>query len=257
MMANAHGDWIWYELLTNDADGAAAFYGPLLGWSFADSGQEGMDYRVFSHGDHAIGGLMSLPDGAPMPPCWMGYIGVDDVDVSAAAIKAAGGAIHMEPQDIPGVGRFAFVADPQGVLFYIMKGAVEGGESLSFAGDKPRPGHCAWNELHTTDKDGAHAFYGAQFGWTKDGEMPMGAMGTYDFLRHGSVIGAMMTKVPDDPVPHWLHYFRVANLDAAFAQAKAGGAIITREPHEVPGGDWTFTGIDPQGAHFAIVGQKG
>jgi len=66
-----------------------------------------------------------------------------------------------------------------------------------------------------------------------------------------------MTKVPDDPVPHWLHYFRVANLDVAFAQVKAGGATITREPHEVPGGDWTFTGIDPQGAHFALVGQKG
>jgi uncharacterized protein len=257
LMPNKHGDFIWYELMTSDLEGSSAFYGPLLGWHFADSGQEGMDYRIFSTAESAIGGVMPLPSGAPMPPCWLGYIGVDDVDRSAANIMAVGGALHMEPQDIPGVGRFAFVADPQGAMFYIMKGAVEGGESLSFSSDKPRPGHCAWNELATSDQAGALAFYSSQFGWVKDGDMDMGPMGKYEFLRHDFVLGAMMTKLPQQPIPAWSYYFRVADIDAAQAQINAGGGQIIRGPQEVPGGDWTINGIDPQGAHFAVVGQKG
>jgi predicted enzyme related to lactoylglutathione lyase len=142
-MANKHGDFIWYELLTSDPDAAAAFYGPLVGWSFEPAGQEGMDYRVFSKGSEGIGGCMKRPEGAPMPPMWLGYVGVDDVDECVAGIRAAGGQVHMEPQDIPGVGRFAFVADPQGVSFYVMRGASDAA-STAFSYETPRDGHCAW-----------------------------------------------------------------------------------------------------------------
>ena len=100
-MTNKHGDFIWYELLTSNPDAAQDFYGPVLGWTFAGSGQTGMDYRIISMGPEGVGGIMKSPDGAPMPPCWLGYIGVDDVDAKAAEIKAAGGGVHMEPQDIP------------------------------------------------------------------------------------------------------------------------------------------------------------
>lgn len=254
-MANKHGDFIWYELLTTDPDAAQAFYGPVLGWAFAGSGQAGMDYRIISMGSEAIGGIMKSPDNAPMPPCWLGYVGVDDVDAAATSIKAAGGAVHMEPQDIPGVGRFAFVADPQGVMFYIMRGSSDE-TSLAFAADHPCAGHCAWNELATTDQKGALDFYTGQFGWQKDGEMDMGAMGKYEFLRHGGVIGAMMTKMPDQPVPAWAYYFRVPDIDEAVATVNAKGGQIFHGPSEVPGGDFIINGIDPQGAMFALVGTK-
>lgn len=254
-MANKHGDFIWYELLTSDPDAAQEFYGPVLGWSFSGSGQPGMDYRIISMGTEGVGGIMKMTDGAPMPPCWLGYIGVDDVDAKAAQIRAAGGAVHMEPQDIPGVGRFAFVADPQGVMFYIMKG-TSNGTSLAFAADHPRPGHCAWNELATTDQNAALDFYTGQFGWQKDGEMDMGAMGTYEFLRHGSVIGALMTKTPDQPIPAWTYYFRVPDIDAAVETVNARGGRIVHGPSEVPGGDFIINGFDPQGAAFALVGAR-
>jgi uncharacterized protein len=253
-MANKHGDFIWYELMTSDLDAAQDFYSPVLGWSFGDSGQSGMDYRIISMGAEGVGGMMKMPEAAPMP-CWLGYIGVDDVDAEAAQIRAAGGSVHMEPQDIPGVGRFAFVADPQGAMFYIMTGASEG-TSTAFAADHPRPGHCAWNELATTDQTAALDFYTSQFGWKKDGEMDMGAMGKYEFLRHGSVIGAMMTKVPDQPGPAWTYYFRVADIDAAVATVSAKGGRIVHGPSEVPGGDFIINGIDPQGAAFALVGAR-
>ena len=71
-----------------------------------------------------IAGLMPLTaemQSGGARSCWMGYIAVNDVDKAAADIKEAGGSIHMEPFDIPEAGRAAFVADPQGVMFYIMK----------------------------------------------------------------------------------------------------------------------------------------
>ncbi|MGB5485392.1 VOC family protein, partial [Parasphingorhabdus sp.] len=121
-MTNKHGDFIWYELLTSDADAAQDFYGPLVGWDFADSGQAYVDYREISMKGSSVAGLMPLTremtaNGAR--PCWLGYINVEDVDRMAEAILSAGGSVHLEPKDIPGVGRFAFVADQQGAMFYV------------------------------------------------------------------------------------------------------------------------------------------
>lgn len=257
-MTNPHGEFVWYELMTPDADGASAFYGALLGWTFAPSQQPDMDYRIFSAGSTQIGGLLALTpqmQEGGAHPAWLGYIAVDDVDAAITSIKAAGGAVHMDPHDIPGTGRFALVADPQGVAFYIMQD-ISGETSHAFAADEPRVGHCAWNELSTTDQPGAMAFYTQQFGWVKDGEMDMGAMGSYEFLRHGSVIGAVMTKPPEMPVACWSYYFRVADIDAAAAQVTALGGQVLFGPSEVPGGDFIISGLDPQGAMFNLVGAR-
>ena len=264
-MANKHGEFIWYELLTSDADAAQEFYGNVLNWSFADSGQPEMDYRTFSASDGGIGGVMSLTtemavNGAK--PCWLGYINVDDVDASVQAIKKAGGAIHIEPREIPGIGRFAFVNDPQGVMFYVMKptppAATPDATSKAFAYDEPMLGHCAWNELHTTDQDGAVAFYTEQFGWQQKDAMDMGPMGKYKFFHHGEkMLGAVMTKPEEVPVSFWTYYFRIADIDEAAAKITAGGGTLLMEPQEIPGGEFMLNAVDPQGAHFAVVGPRG
>jgi hypothetical protein len=257
-MTNPHGEFVWYELMTPDIEGASAFYGALLGWTFAASSQPDMDYRFFSAGSEQIGGFLALTPAMQQggaQPGWLGYIAVDDIDAAIDAITATGGALHMGPQDIPGTGRFALVADPQGVVFYIMQD-TSGETSQAFAADMPRIGHCAWNELATTDQAGAMAFYTQTFGWVKDGEMDMGPMGSYEFIRHGSVIGAMMTKPPEMPVACWSCYFRVADIDAAAATASAKGGHVLFGPSEVPGGDFIITGVDPQGATFSLVGQR-
>jgi uncharacterized protein len=258
-MANTHGDFIWYELLTSDVDAASDFYGKVIGWSFTDSGQADMDYRLFSVGEAQVGGLMAI--NAEMKaggavPGWLGYVGVDDVDKMAASIADGGGTEYMKPQDIPDVGRFAMVADPQGAMFYVMKGASDE-TSLSFAYDMPRIGHCAWNELSTTDPENALHFYGTRFGWVKDGEMDMGSMGKYHFLRHGpGMIGAIMPKMPQMPVSAWTYYFRVPDIDAAVETIKTNGGTILQEPTEIPGGDYSMNALDPQGAAFALVGAR-
>lgn len=147
------------------------------------------------------------------------------------------------------------VADPEGAPFYIMKGNGEG-TSLAFASDRPRPGHCAWNELSASDPKAALEFYGSQFGWVKDGEMDMGPMGAYEFLRHGGLIGAIMRKPAEAPAPVWTYYFRVADIDRAAERIRAGGGRIVHGPDEIPGGDFTISAIDPQNAPFALVGGR-
>lgn len=77
-MANLEGTPIWYELMTTDADGAQKFYADVVGWSIAASAMAGTgDYRILTAPDgQDIGGLMTLPEGAPMQPGWFCYIGV-------------------------------------------------------------------------------------------------------------------------------------------------------------------------------------
>lgn len=260
-MANKHGDFIWYELMTDSPDGAREFYTTVVGWDIEAQPSGDMDYRMISTAAGPVAGVMPLTsemqaNGAR--PSWMGYIGVDDVDVCARRIEAAGGGVHVPPNDIPGVGRFAFVNDPQGVMFYIMRGNSEE-DSNSFAATEPLQGHCAWNELSTTDPQAAKQFYASAFGWVQDGDMDMGPLGKYEFWWDGErryMLGAVMPKMPEMPVPFWIYYFRVPDIDAAVAAIKELGGTILQEPIEIPGGDFSINAIDPQGATFALVGPR-
>jgi predicted enzyme related to lactoylglutathione lyase len=247
---NKPSGFIWYELLTNDVDAAARFYGDVVGWGSRDSGTPGMDYRMWSIDGEMIGGLMAIPAPAKgMPPMWAGYLNVEDVDASVARIKAAGGATMMPPTDIPGVGRIAMVADPQGASFYVMTPIGEG-MSTSFA--PGRRGHAQWNELHTTDWEAALAFYAREFGWSKSSIFDMGAMGSYLLLNNGGApIGGMFNSPA--PKPMWLPYFNVEGVDAAKARVEAAGGKIDIGPVQVPDQTWIIQGRDPQGAIFALV----
>jgi uncharacterized protein len=263
---NQHGDFIWYELLTKDADAASDFYGKVIGWTSKSAGQPGMDYRFFSSGDGSdaedgVGGYMAITadlaaHGAR--PCWTGYIGVDDVDATVTAVIAKGGTVLMPAIDLAGVGRMAMVADPQGAPFYVMRGVSEEA-SHAFAAYEPKVGHCAWNELSTIDPVAAKAFYGGLFGWIKDGDMDMGPMGKYEFLKASGgrfALGAVMPKMPQMPASLWIYYFRVADIDVAVSTIKANGGTLLQEPMMIPGGDYSLTAMDPHGAAFGLVGAR-
>jgi len=251
-MANTEGSPTWYELMTTDPDAAQEFYTRVVGWTVSPSGMPGMDYRILTAPDGApVGGIMTIPEGAPMKPGWFAYLSVANTDATVKAIEAHGGKVHMPPMDIPEVGRFAMVADPQGLVFYV----IQGGMPDSRAFDYTAPGHCSWNELVTPDQKGALAFYGALFGWTNTENMAMGEMGDYAFIDHaGTRIGAIMQQQPQWP-QRWTYYFRVPSIPAAVDAAKATGGALHFGPQEVPGGDHIILGSDPQGAAFALVGK--
>ncbi len=257
-MTNAQGDFIWFELMTPDVEGARAFYGAVAGFEIGGaSDMPGQDYRMIKYGSDFVGGVMALtPDmiangGMPL---WIGYIGVNDVDATAQAILAKGGHIFIEPRDIPGVGRFAMAADPQGGPFYIMRGASD---DTSTVWQDNEEGHWGWNELWTPDQPAVLDFYGSLFGWAQQGGMPMGPRGDYLFMMQGDKRLGAFGPASDAAKPaYWRHIFRVPSIGAALEAAKAGGATEIEGPHEVPGGDHVMYAKDPQGAVFVLVGKE-
>ena len=270
-MTNPEGSFIWYELMTPDPDASKAFYDAVVGWDIdaqssvpADpAAATAVDYRMITRSDGGNAGGMLKLDPAMQDhgarPMWLGYLYVADVDARVAAITADGGKIMMPPHDAPGIGRFAMVTDPVGVPFYLMKPTPpKGNEDTTsdvFSVDQPQ--HIRWNELATTDPDGMIDFYTRHFGWKAEGEMDMGEYGKYRFLRHGGAqIGAVMPKMPQAPLSAWTYYIGVDDIDRAATAVTDGGGQVLHGPMEIPGGEYSLSGMDPQGASFGLVGPR-
>jgi uncharacterized protein len=253
------GDFVWHELRTTDAKGAEEFYAHVVGWQAKSSGDPGgVPYTLLSVGDLNTAGLMQLTPEmlqGGMRPAWVGFIGVDDVDAYAKRIEQAGGKLQCQPQDIPTVGRFAAVQDPQGAAFLLFKG------SLDYAPPRPAigtPGTVGWNELSANNEQSAWTFYSDIFGWTVDSTMDMGPSGVYRIFKNGGApMGAMMTRDPkNSPVPFWMFYFNVDDIDRAATRIKEKNGQVLMGPHQVPGDQWIILGLDPQGAMFSLVGPR-
>jgi predicted enzyme related to lactoylglutathione lyase len=243
------GSFFWYELMTPDTRAAEAFYGSVVGWTAAPF--EGGDYTVLSANGAGVGGIMTAPQG--VPPHWIGYIHVDDVDAAAAAAEKAGGKIEKAPWDVPTVGRMAAITDPQGTGYMLMK-PFSNEQRPQVAPNTP--GHIGWHELHARDWEKAWDYYSGLYGWQKDHAMDMGPMGTYQiFAENGQQRGAMFNS-PNVPHPIWLFYFNVDSITAAQQRLETAGGKIMNGPMEVPGGGWIIQAADPQGVMFAIVGPK-
>ena len=258
-----HGGFIWYELITPDPEGSKVFYDAVIGWNIGEGEAAFNGYRMIGRSDGGFaGGVLTLTDemqANSARPVWLGYIGVDDVDEAVRSIERDGGKVQMPASDIPGVGRIAMVADPQGAPFYVMKPTPPSGDenkqSDAFSVDQAQ--HVRWNELSTTDPDAAVGFYTRHFGWVQEGDMDMGEMGKYRFIqRDGVMIGAVMPKMPDMPVSLWSYYIGVDDIDRAATAVTDGGGQIFHGPMEIPGGEFSLNGIDPQGAAFGLVGPR-
>jgi predicted enzyme related to lactoylglutathione lyase len=121
------GSFTWAELDTRDVEGAKAFYAAVFGWGAETSPSDEMPYTEFKLGGESIAGMMDMPPGVPdeVPPYWLVYVAVEDVDASVQRLAELGGTPMMPGMDFPG-GRFAVVADPQGAMFGLMSGADAG-----------------------------------------------------------------------------------------------------------------------------------
>jgi uncharacterized protein len=255
-MANDHGRFTWYELMTTDMAAAKTFYAEVVGWGAQDASTPGLAYSLFTAAKAAVGGLMELPaDARKMgaTPRWMGYVGVDDVDAAAERIKRLGGAVYVPPTDT-NIGRISVVADPQSATFAFIKGLKPRRQQPA---DLSKSGGVGWHELPAADWNKAFAFYSELFGWQK-ANADISPTETYQmFSAGGQTIGGMFNKRPWDPIPFWLFYFNVDDIDAAAERVKAGGGRIYDGPLELPGGSWIARCADPQGAAFALQGNRG
>jgi predicted enzyme related to lactoylglutathione lyase len=267
-MSKPTSKFFWYELMTSDPAAAESFYRSVIGWGVHDSGMKAgpegspldFKYTIFTAGETGVAGMMKLPDGCSEAEVgWLGYIWVDDTDAYAERINVAGGKVMREPDDIPGIGRFAVVTDPHGAVFVIM---TPTGEAPA---DYPAPnttGLIEWHELHAGNGPEAFDFYSELFGWQKGGSMDMGELGVYQMFRpkesseggeECNDCGAIMTKMPDTPAPFWAFYINVPAIGSAIERVKENGGQIIMGPHEVPGPAWIAQCLDPQGGLFAMV----
>jgi uncharacterized protein len=121
-LVNEPGALCWNELATRDPQQAGAFYTGLFGWGKQVQDMGLGEYTTFQNGDRPAAGMYAIrPEHGDMPPNWMVYFAVADCDASAAQAGALGAKVAMPPQDIPGIGRFATLVDPQGAMFSIIK----------------------------------------------------------------------------------------------------------------------------------------
>jgi predicted enzyme related to lactoylglutathione lyase len=116
-----HGAFSWNELMTSDVEAAKAFYTALFGWKMQDEQVHGMVYTLIKIGDQKIGGLMAMPEDAQASaPAWGAYVTVDDVDKQTERATQLGASVIIAPRDIPEVGRFAVIRDPQGAMLSLI-----------------------------------------------------------------------------------------------------------------------------------------
>jgi predicted enzyme related to lactoylglutathione lyase len=253
-MSRSHGSFVWFELMTSDPHEAESFYHKVIGpGPAARRAPPPVSYTRFAGADGGEGGRPA-PAGGAARPGWLGYVAVDDVDVGAGRAIEAGGLVRRNATDIPGVGRFAVISDPQGGTLALFKPLPR--RQAIHALDEAQPS-IGWHELHTADRDAALRFYAHLFGWTKGEPVDLGDMGIYQMFVHDSAaIGGMITQQPTVPAPFWLFYFAVESISAAMTRVRDAGGQVVNGPHQVPGGSWVAHGLDPQGGLFALVAQQ-
>jgi hypothetical protein len=244
-----HGRFVWSELLTHEPERAVEFYSPLFGWTTEQVPMPTGNYTIWSANGRQHGGMMQMPADAEAPPFWLPYVGVDEVDGAALRCQEEGGGVHVEPRDIPGMGRFAVLSDPFGASFAVYKS-----ESPQAPPPGPPPvGEFTWRELASGDIDEACAFYAEMFGWQKGPAHDMGAAGVYQLLARGDAVPIAGVYLAQPTMsPAWTSYVRVAELEAAVAAVVRQGGKVLVPPMEVPGGDRIAVCADPEGVMLGL-----
>jgi predicted enzyme related to lactoylglutathione lyase len=253
-MGEPKGRFVWYDLMAKDVEGAKRFYTNAIGWKLTK--WEGpMDYTMWTVGEQTVGGVMALPEEASKmgaPPHWLGYAATDDVDATCAKAKSLGGKVLSPGTDIPNVGRFAILADPQGAVFAVFRAQ---GDMPVLSGD--HPGAFSWAELNTTDYESAWKFYSGLLGWQHSGDWDMGqGAGKYLMFKtpgaEGSMGGMSNMATQMKAPPHWVYYITVADLEGTLQRVQGGGGKLLNGPMDLPGGGRIAHFMDPQGAAFAL-----
>jgi len=245
------GRFVWHDLMTTDPTAALKFYPKIFGWK-TQSWDQNPSYTLWVAGRGPIGGVMPLPAEAKAmgaPPHWMPFVGIPEVDATVRDAASLGARVLKEPTDIPTVGRFAILADPQGAVFAVFSSA------MPMQGDPtPKLGEFSWHELATTDYSAAFDFYRALFGWEKTEAMDMGPAGVYQMFGWPNFsLGGIYNKPPEmQAPPHWLSYGLAPDAKKAADAVKRNGGQVLNGPMEVPGNNLIAQCLDPNGAAFAV-----
>jgi predicted enzyme related to lactoylglutathione lyase len=183
-----------------------------------------------------------------IPPNWLSYVSVANVDETAAKAKSLGATIAKEPFDVMEVGRMAVIEDPTGAVFALWQAKSPQEMIVN------EPGGFCWNELYTTNIDKAGKFYTELFNWSSE-TADMGGMQYTSFKNGDRPAGGMMaiTKEMGEVPPHWLAYLAVEDTDAAVEKIKTLGGNVVVPPTDIPDVGRFAVALDPQGAVFSVI----
>jgi predicted enzyme related to lactoylglutathione lyase len=246
--ASRAGHFVWHDLTATDPQKGQDFYVKLLGWNTSEMGEPGQSLTIFSVGEDPVADVMQLDPSQGPQSYWTSYVSIDDADETAKTAVAHGGKVIVPPFDTP-FGRILILQDPGGA--YIHTIAVP--EMPKEGPWPPVAGTFCWFELMVPDPDAVTPFYEALFGWTRTVGTEMGAMGTYWMFQRGEgQAGGMMKMPPMVPVPNWLPYIAVDDVDASTAKATQLGATVLTPAQDVPGTGRFSVIQDPVGAAVAL-----
>jgi predicted enzyme related to lactoylglutathione lyase len=243
----------WLDLGTTDIDGAEKFYGELFGWT-ADRqpAGEGMVYSMQTIDGKAVAGIYEQPQDqrdAGIPPNWLTYITVGDVDATAAKVEPAGGTVAAPPFDVMDAGRMSVISDPSGGVVGLWQAGQNIGSELNGV-----HGSFAWAELISTDPPAAEQFLKDVLS-VDSAPMPNGPGGYTLLMVDGEPAGGIMQRPEEmgEAPSHWMNYFQVDSAEATASKAAELGAKIVAPPFDSGGPGIIAVLQDPQGAFISVI----
>ncbi len=247
------GTFSWIDLITPDPTAAKHFYGQLFGWEAHDmpTDQDGVYTMLTLHGKDVAGMTAMSPEQSAqhIPPYWMSYISVDDVQAITERAQGLGATILAPPFPVMEAGWMAVLQDPTGAAFALWEPRQHIGARLV-----NQPNTLCWNELTTRDVASASAFYHGLFGW--EVQMTPSPAGDYiSFTNQGRMAAGMLTMPAEwgEMPPAWGVYLAVADCDATVQQAQELGGKVMMPPTDVPETGRMAVLQDPQGAVFSVI----
>lgn len=248
------GEFCWVDLAVPDTQAGAEFYKRLMGVEWEAGAEQFGGYGMFTQKGKTVFGMgPTMSD--DQPPAWSSYVSVEDADATAAKIKEAGGAVAMGPMEIASAGKMAVCQDPQGAYFGLWEpGDTYGAQLVNEVGT------WTWNQLATSDVEGAERFYNEVFGWKRQQpefvpEDQSYSNWAFEDARFDEGIGGVMAlegNFPDGTPPFWIVHHAVPDAAEALETAKDAGGQALTEVIEIPVGKLAAV-MDDQGAVFSII----
>jgi hypothetical protein len=254
-----HGKWVWFELRSTDVEKSKAFYSELLGWQIQPQEMGGAKFELVKTGGKDVATISATQGKAKSH--WIPFVSVADVDATVKAIEEQKGKVVMPANDLPDIGRFAIVSDPNGAEFAVFKGA-KGDEPDSQSA--PVPGQFVWNEYLSKNKkqhQAALAFYPATLGYVTS-QMQMGEgkkASSYDMLSVKGEGGQDMPRAGVQPAKpaslggQWLPWVTVEDTDAIVALTKKLKGKVLTKPHDIPNVGRAAIVADPTGGAIGVL----
>ena len=255
-MVDHQGRFVWYELLTTDIAAAQVFYGKVVGWGAKDASTPDFAYTISRSENAPMGGLMNLPEeglkkGAT--PRWLGYVAVDDVDMTAERVRRLGGTIYVPPTD-SNIGRISVIADPQTATLALVSG-LKPAEAAAPTG----PTRGAWAGTSclppiTERRSPTTVRFSAG---RRRMPNPARRKRTSCSPPAGRRLAACSPSRRRRCFRSGFIYFTVENIGAALDRVTEAGGQIFEGPFKLVGDSAIARCVDPQGAMFALLGLRG